>query len=326
MKSRKKFDVACIGNATEDVFIHIRPRMFRGEVMLTPGRKLEIEDLDVFTGGGGTNCAVGFARLGLRTALLAEVGNDESAGTILRELKREHVSTALILHSKELGTAYSAILTGFGDRIILTYRGATAHLGGDKKINWRALGKAKWFYISSLHKKPSLVRKVVGFAAKHKIKVAWNPGKVEISAGLKKLAPALRHIDVLMVNAEEAALLAKGRNADIIGNMKKIKKYTKGSGLVVVTDGTKAVHVFDGTKMHLGKPFRVKVLDTTGAGDAFNCAFVSALHRGREITGAIDWGCANAASVIQHLGTKNILLTRAGIEKFIRANKKKRLG
>lgn len=323
MKSRKKFDVACIGNATEDVFIHIHPRMFRGEVVLTPGRKIEIDDLDVFTGGGGTNCAVGFARLGLRTALLAEIGNDESGNTVLAEMKKEGVSRSLIIRSKELGTAYSAILTGFGDRIILTYRGATAQLGDNKKINWSMLGKAEWFYISSLHKKTSLVHKLAGFASKHKIKVAWNPGKVEVSAGLKKLAPVLRHIDVLMVNAEEAALLAKGRNADIAGNMKKIKRFC--GGLVVVTDGTKAIRVFDGKKMHTGRPFRVKVLDTTGAGDAFNCAFVSALHYRRPISEAIEWGCANAASVIQVLGTKNILLTRAGIEKFVRENKKKRI-
>ncbi|MFH1697002.1 MAG: carbohydrate kinase family protein [Candidatus Diapherotrites archaeon] len=313
-------DVVCIGNAAEDVFIHIHPRMFRGEVMLTPGKKIEIENMEVFTGGGGTNCAVGFSRFGMKTALVAEIGQDDSGNAIMQELKAEGVSRKFIIRSKKYGTAYSAILTGFGDRIILTYKGATAHLGDDRKIKWGKIADAEWFYISSLHNKPTLVRKAVSFAAKNDVKVAWNPGKVEIALGLKRLAPVLKNVDVLIVNEEEAALLAKGKGT--IKNLEKIRKFCR--GIVVITAGRGKVHAFDGKKIYTGRPFKVKVLDTTGAGDSFNCAFISALAYGRKIPDAIEWGCANAASVIQELGTKNILLSRNGIVKFIRKNKNKR--
>lgn len=318
----KGFDVVCIGNATEDVFIHIHPRVLGGKAILPAGAKIEIEDMKVFTGGGGTNCSVGFARLGLRTALLAEVGNDESAGVILDELKREGVSRELIIKSGKYMTAYSAILTGFGDRIILTYRGATAHLGDGKKIKWGKMKGAEWLYVSSLHKKPALMRQVAAFADKNRIKVAWNPGKVELGFGLKKLSTILKKTDVLFINAGEAFMLTGDR--DIRRNLAKIKKFCR--GLVVITAGRKGVYVYDGSAVHFRKPFRVKVLDTTGAGDAFNSAFVSALHYGGKIPEAIDWGCANAASVIQELGTKNILLSRHSLKKFLAGHRNKRLG
>ena len=61
----------------------------------------------------------------------------------------------------------------------------------------------------------------------------------------------------------------------------------------------------------------VEVLDVTGAGDSFNSGFTSALAKGREIDKALDWGTANSNSVIQSLGTKNILLNGAGIRKIM---------
>jgi len=63
------------------------------------------------------------------------------------------------------------------------------------------------------------------------------------------------------------------------------------------------------------------VLDTTGAGDAFNSGFVGALVQGKNIEEAIGWGMANSNSVIQSLGAKNVLLTKSAVQKFLKKYK-----
>src|SRR3989338_2988770 len=307
------FDVVSVGSATRDVFVRVHPKVFKGNICFLPGSKVEVEEVDYFSGGGATNSAVAFSRLGLKAAALCSLGKDLNAERILKELKKERVSTALVEFSKEKKTAYSVILTGFGrDRVILAYRGATAQLNDAKKIPWRKLEemKAKWLYVSSLHAKIGVLRKLFLFAEKTKIRVAWNPGMVELKQGLEKLKPLLKKVDVLLLNKSEALTLT--HNAGVERNLEKLNRFC---AIVVITEGKHGVHASDGKFTYFKKPFKVKVLDNTGAGDAFNSAFVAALIRGKKVEEALGWGMANANSVIQYLGTKNILLTQSGIKK-----------
>ena len=70
-------------------------------------------------------------------------------------------------------------------------------------------------------------------------------------------------------------------------------------------------------KVFSAKPFNVKVVDTSGAGDAFGCGFVGALAKGHDAKTALKWGIANSNSVVQYLGTKNVLLTEREVKKFL---------
>lgn len=313
------FDIISIGNATKDVFIEIHPKVFKHEVCFLPGTKVEVEEINYFTGGGATNTAVAFSRLGLKTAIVASIGKDSSGDEILNELRKERVNNSLIAVSKKFRTAYSAILTGFGrDRIILTYRGATAQLNDERLIKWNKL-KTGWFYISSFHTKPKMLRKIMDFGYNKGIKIAFNPGKKEIDAGLKKLGRLIRHVNVLFLNREEALRLTG--SADVNRNLKRLAEYCEN---VVITDGRRGVHATDGEYIYMKRPYNVKVLDVTGAGDAFNSAFTAALVKGNDIEAALDYGTANANSVIQHLGTKNILLNKSGIRSFLKKYERKR--
>ena len=115
------------------------------------------------------------------------------------------------------------------------------------------------------------------------------------------------------MNNSEALTLTG--NADIERNLHLLSDIAK---IAVITEGPHGVHVTDGSSIYFKKPLDVEVLDTTGAGDAFNSGFVGALILGKKIEGAIDWGTANSNSVIQYLGTKNILLDKAGIAKMLK--------
>ncbi len=305
-------DVISIGNATEDVFIKIHSRVFRQGVCFLPGAKVEVEEINCFTGGGATNTAVAFSRLGLKTGIVASIGGDISGSNILNELKRERVNTSLMVVSKKFCTAYSAILTGFGrDRIILTYRGATAQLNNERHIKWNKL-KSKWFYISSFHTKPKVLKKLIDFGNRNGIKIALNPGSVELKSGLKKLSPLLKKADVVFLNKREAMQLTGRTNIE--RNLQLLHNYCP---VVVITDGKNGVYAFDGSYIYFKKTFKVRLADATGCGDAFNSGFTAALIKGKDIEQSINWGMAESQSVIQYLGTKNVLLSEGGIKNFL---------
>jgi sugar/nucleoside kinase (ribokinase family) len=313
------FDVVCVGNATIDVFISLKGTVKKGKLLLETGTKKEVDSIFYSTGGGATNTAVGFRRLGLKVGVLAAVGNDPGGKIVLRELRREEVSTRLVTRLSGYDTAYSAILTGFGaDRIILVYGGATRHLEEERRIHWDWLRGTKWLHVSSFHAEPKVLEKILEFAEKNGISVSFNPGMSEVKLGLKKLAALLKKVDILLLNRHEAGLLTKEKQVK-----KQLKKLQVLAPLVVVTEGSKGAHAFDGSYYYKKPAYRVKVFDTTGAGDAFHSGFVAAIAKGHSVEKAMDFGTANAQSVIMYLGAKNRLLTTAQLSQFIEEHETK---
>jgi ribokinase len=304
------YDVISIGNATQDVFVNVSPKYAGKQLCFLPGQKIEIEGMHYFTGGGASNACAAFAKMGLKTAIVAAAGKDPAGKAIEEELKENGVSRELLVWSGSK-TAYSVILTGFGkDRVILTYRGATAALTKES-IKWGRL-KAKWIHLSSLHKNPALTARICAFAGKRGMKVALNPGKIELGYGLAKLKKSFEDSSVLFLNDTEAMSLTG--SADIERNLATLQKYC---GIVVITAGAGGAYAYDGETMYHKKIFPVKVVDTTGSGDAFNSGFVAALCCGKGIDEALLWGTAQANSVVTAVGTKNILLNRRQIKRFL---------
>ena len=310
-------DIISIGSATEDVFIHVPDKFSKNKsCTFIPGTKVEIEDMSHFTGGGATNTSVAFSRLGLNAGILCAVGDDESASRIINELKSEKINTSNIIKLKKKITSYSAILTGFGrDRVILFYNKAAslAHVKVDlKKVN------AKWFYVSSLHAKTSLLKEISNHAKKIDAKIAFNPGQKELSLGITGLQKIFGKLDILLVNKEEALKLTG--SADVYRNLKKLLQLAE---YVAITDGNNGAYATDGEFAYFTSTFNIKRLDVTGAGDAFGSGFTSAIIKGKSINEALLYGTANANSVIQKLGTKNILLNKNQINQFIKKHAKK---
>ncbi len=308
------FDVVCVGNATIDVFIQLKGEVQGCNLLLPVGAKKEIDSIFYSTGGGATNTAVGFKRLGLNTAVLAAVGKDFEGKIVLNELRKEKINTKLIARLPGFNTSYSAILTGFGaDRIILTYGGATTHLGEERQVRWGMLSQAKWLHITSFHSKPHLLEKVLAFSEQKQVPVSFNPGMSEIKLGLQKLLPLLQRVDVLLLNRAEAAFLTRETKIEKI--LRKLQAIVP---LVVVTEGRQGAHATNGAYYYFKPTYKVKIADTTGAGDAFHCGFVAAIIKGLPVEKAMSWGNANAQSVIMYLGAKNKLLSLHEIEAFIR--------
>ena len=309
------YDFITIGSATRDVFVRSRSLEIlhcdnspTGEDACFPlGAKIEIDELVFETGGGATNTAATFGRLGRRAAALTAVGGDANGRDVLEALRANGVSTALVQKEPQEQTAYSIItLAGTGERTILVYRGASEKIRADR-IPWPKL-RAKWFYITSLGGEIALLEELLGYANKNGIRVAWNPGAKELKYGLNDLAVMIRQVDIFNLNVEEAMQLtgARSRNlAELRGALRRLPRRA-----FVITDGGNGAYADDGCQgWHSGVP-PTKRINSTGAGDAFGSGLVAGLDRWDDLPKAMAVGTLNAAGVVQHMGAKKGLFRR----------------
>lgn len=303
----KKVHIVSIGAAVQDVFLEgkiFKPQRENGELVehFELGTKNEIEAVSYSTGGGATNASVTFARLGLVSSYMGRLGDDIAGKAVLDNLSDERVNTKLVWYSDKVGTGYSIILLApSGERTILTYRGASS--GYDLSKNHFQGVKPHWFYVSSLSGDIDALETIVGYANKHKIKIAINPGKGELNASsrFKKLLP---HFEILSINKEEMEQLFG--TADLHTLMKKANQHVP---IVVVTDGPKGSYVIDGKRIYKAGMYEdVKVVDRAGAGDAFCSGFVAMIAMGETVEKAVTFGSANSTSVVSKIGAKTGIL------------------
>ncbi len=319
-----KFDTISFGSAVLDAFVTSPDikviksgEFFTNKAIAVPyGVKAEVERLEVCSGGGGTNTAVGFARLGLKAAVVARCGWDFAGKIVRQEIKKEGVDDRFLVQVENEKTDYSTILVApDGGRTILVYRGGTRL---DKSvINFKELN-AFWFYLSSLEGNLDLVEELVEHAKKNNIKIAVNPGRKELGQR-KKLLEVAQKFDVFIVNREEAAkLLGMTIVDDKVFN--KIGKALP-KVMVVVTEGAKGAHVCVPQKGKLIiDGFKMKTVEATGAGDGFGAGLIAGLAKGWKLEKALRLGVSNGASAVTQFGAKAGLIKEKEIDFWL--NKK----
>lgn len=288
------FDIITFGSSTSDTFL----RLPKG-TSLVFGSKILVKDLQTYSGGGGTNTACAFSNQGFRVAYVGKVGEDKAGELIKEDLERFKVSTKFLKRDKERKTARSIILSPVGsDRTILIYQGA-CHFLEKEEIPWQKVKKAKWFYIAPLYKKSSqLLEPLVKFAKEQGIKVAVNPSSEQLKYS-DALMSILNQVDLLILNQEEASKLPK------LDFGKK--------GVAVVTKGSQGSVVYQGRNVFEAGIAPVRVVEKTGAGDAYGSGFLAGLLQKSSIEYAIQLATANAAGCIQKVGAKNGLLKKADL-------------
>ena len=314
------YDIITFGSATQDVFLKLKPSDCKIEGTASPqeqarlclplGAKLFLQEMQLASGGGGSNTACTFARQGLKTAYCGKVVDDKQGLAVLDDLKKNGVALELCWKGKERPTAFSAVLSAPNEeRTVLIYQGA-CHFLDFNKLPQSKLKKAKWFYIAPLSGQlVEIFEPLVAFALSQKIKVAANLGHTQINLGQEKLKSILAGVDVLILNQEEASLLAKTPPAGGAEILKSLAGLT-GKGIIIITRGKQGCWVFDGQDLYTAGIADAVVVEKTGAGDAFASGFLAGLLQSNQIEYAIQLATANATSCIGEVGAKNGLLKK----------------
>lgn len=333
-----KRDVIAIGSTTRDAFFEVDfqlikwPRAPSGKALIIPfGEKLNSKGAYFTVGGNAANASITFARQGLRTSIFTKIGQDVSAGELRRIWKREKVMADLV-ETSDLPTSFSVLLLQNGERSIIRYHGAVNEFSLDE-VPLSKL-KSKWWYVSLPGKSYKTFDRLLEYASKNNIKVAFNPGSGNLSGpGLRDLRRHLKDITFLVVNEGEAATITGipfKKEKEVFRKLDELVP-----GIVAVTSGKRGVTVSDGKFMYKAGIFKnKKVIDRTGAGDAFGSGFVSGLIRKKEKFGkggpkienieyAIRLASANSTSVVEHLGASEGTITKKQFDSLPRFRKLK---
>lgn len=303
--------ILAIGKTVQDVFLQSEefdPHK-EGKVVYTHlplGLKLEVDNVTFSTGGNAGNVAVTLARQGLHVDYMWTLGHDPASETILRELDHEGVNTNHVVQKQHYQAGYSTILIATnGERTILNHRGVSTDKSG-KDLDMKAIEEADWVYPTSLADGGiDLLAKIINHAEKHGTKVMLNPAGPEL-AEPEKLKGLLESVDVLCMNKEEMAMLVEGKTMEEL--VMHALNYVK---VAIVSDGPNGVVASDGkTIVKAGMYEDVKVVDRTGAGDAFASGFLSQWIQGKSLVESIVFGSANSTSVVRYIGAKTGILPK----------------
>ena len=262
--------------------------------------------------GNAGNASVAASRLGLKSALVANVGRDSDGEKCLGVLKTEGVSTEYVGIQEDKKTNYHYVLWYEDDRTILQKH-------SEFKYRLPDIGEPNWIYLTSLGKDSDQYHGEITEYLKRfpNVKLAFQPGIFQISLGKEMLRDIYQRSDIFFCNLEEAGRIL---SLNTLGAKELLKRvHALGPKIVIITDGPKGAYAFDGKNMwhQPSYPDPKPPFERTGAGDALASTTVAALTLGKDLETALKWGMINAMSVVQQVGAQKGLLTRLQIEKYL---------
>jgi ribokinase len=313
-------DFIAIGDTVIDAFIKLADASVVGtpdksdyKICLPFADKVPYESVTVINAvGNAANAAVSASRLGLKTALLTNLGDDQYGKDCLGALSSENIDTKFVKIHPGKKTNYHYVLWFPPDRTILIKHETYPYELPD-------IGSPKWVYFSSVNEHAYPFHNAVAdYVEAHPgTKLAFQPGKFEIKLGKEKLAKLYQNAEIFFCNVEEAEKIL---GIDTLGTSELLKRLREvGPKTVVITDGPKGAYAYDGKEMLFQPPYpQEEASERTGAGDAFASTVVSCLALGMELKDALQYASVNSFSVVQKIGAQEGLLSKDKIEEYLK--------
>lgn len=317
-------DILCIGDVVTDAFIRLPEDEAHtytnedGKFLAIPfGTKFPYDHDVVIAGDGNApNASVCFARIGLKSGLLSNVGHDQRGRDIIMALHKNGVDTRYVHINPGKVSNYNYILWYKEERTILVH-----HEQYD--YHWPRVHPSdipKWVYFSSLskHSMPFHDDLSDWLEENPDVKLAFSPGTFQIEEGPQRLKRLYKRTNVLIINREEAVKIGGGKHENVHDLFDKL--HALGPKLIVITDGPKGCYASgsEGRFFMPVYPDPAPPVERTGAGDAFSSTFVAALMKGESMQEALRWGPVNSMNVVQHVGPHDGLLTETQLETLLK--------
>ncbi len=266
-----KFDVVCFGALNID-------RLYKVNRIAKADEESVILDFKEAPGGSAANTAVGLARLGVKTGYIGKVAEDREGRMHIATFEAEGADTNGIIRAK---TGRSGTVTGFvdqrGERALYLDPGVnnTIEIG---EISPEYVATARLLHLTSFaDDKPFEAQKKTAEACPN-VRVTLDPGAIYARKGMAALKPLIKRCFAVLPNENELGLLTgKGYEEGAEALLRE------GVRIVAVKLGDRGCYVTDGTESHLIEPYKVEVVDSTGAGDAFCAGFLYGLLRNRTL-------------------------------------------
>ncbi len=316
--------VISIGDIVTDAFIkliddqaHIIEENGEKQIAMKFGTKLPFDHAEIIEAvGNAANAAVAFARLGIDSGFVTNVGGDAHGRDMINALHKNDVKTHFVHINHDKKSNYHYVLWYKEERTILIKH-------EEYDYHWPHLTPKEtpdWLYFSSISEHAVEYHDQVSdwLDRKPDVKLAFQPGTFQMAMGTERLKRIYERTEVLILNREEAVLVGGGDHENIHNLFDCL--HALGPKTVVITDGPNGAYASDGyqrLQMPL-YPDPGPPVDRTGAGDSFASTFVAALLKGNNLEGALMWAPINSMSVVQKVGAQEGLLTEEELQKFLK--------
>ena len=290
------FDVVGFGALNVD-------RLFQVNCIARAEEESFIENQQETCGGSAANTVVGLARLGCKVGFIGKIGSDREGDMHLSEFKSEGVDTNAIIRSQ----GRSGLVMGFVDR-----KGARAlyiNSGVNDtiipaEVNMDYFSQTKFLHLTSfVGEKSFQTQKKLLENLPRNTKVSFDPGALYAKKGIVELEPILKKTTIVMPN--------QGELQNITGYTEYVKGadalIAQGVKIVAVKLGSEGSYVTNGRERYHLDAFKVKTVDTTGAGDAFCAGFLYGLLNNRGLRESGRIGNFVASRKIRKLGARTSL-------------------
>jgi ribokinase len=286
-----KFDVIGFGALNVD-------KIYRVPKIAKEGEETFILDFQEMPGGSAANTIVGLAKLRLKTGFIGKVANDREGQLLLNDFRREGVNTdGIVVTKKGKSGVVQAYLDKKGERALYVHPSVNDSLTFEE-INQEYAKKANLLHLTSVDKTPFRAQKKLIEELSH-VKVSLDPGEIYARKGLTELNPLIKRSYVVMPSEGELKMLT---GKDWEEGAKMLLK--KGAVIVAVKLGDRGCYVTNGQETYLIEPFKVNVMDTTGAGDAFSAGFLYGLVKGKDLYQCGRLGNFVASRCITEVGAR----------------------
>jgi ribokinase len=318
-----QIDVLSVGDMVTDAFIKLLDDKAvsyenkEGKWLAVPfGLKVPFDHVEILEAvGNAANASVSFARLGISSGLVSNVGGDMHGRDMITALHNKGVDSRFVHINPDKKSNYHYVLWYKEERTILIKH-------EEYEYHWPRFKPAevpKWIYFSSIGKNALEYHDDIAHWLEENpdVKLAFQPGTFQIEVGAERLRRLYARASVVVLNREEAAQVT-GRNVhdmhDLFNGMHEL-----GVHVACITDGPEGAYASDGENRFKMPPYPdpAPPKERTGAGDAFASTFVAALIKGNTLEGALQWGPINSMNVVQNVGAQAGLLDEQQIGELL---------
>jgi ribokinase len=307
------FKITVIGSLVMDLVIKLEKFPKEGDTLFG-------DEINYFLGGKGANQAYALTRLGANTEMIGMVGNDNFGKAFIDTFKKAGTKVSNILVSDKVGTSLAVIQSNYkAENKIVVMHGANYEFNAKELKKVESVLKNSDLVITQLELKPEIEEAIINLCAKYKVPVQLNP-----APAYKLSKEILSKVTYITPNDLELSILT-GMKTDTLENAKKaVKKLlSMGPKNVISTLGGNGAMIGDKKGIRHIPGFKVKVVDTVGAGDAFNGGFAYAISKGHKIDDAVRFANAVGGLAVTKQGAFPSMPSLEQVNALIKSQSKK---